>query len=174
MDKTYRDFVERMGSFELDLDVDLVQHSADAEGHLSHYGVLGMKWGHRKKESDFKNAKDKAKYREQRDKDFKKLDESARRTVDAYNVVTEVAYRTPRANNILINTPELKNAEARYRKLCGETDKLQKTFKKYYSDVRFDPKIKDGRSYVDLILNEKSKTYEVATLAGRRNENQGG
>lgn len=45
MDKSYTDFVERMGSFEDDLDIsgENLKHS-----DLTHFGIRGMKWGHHK------------------------------------------------------------------------------------------------------------------------------
>lgn len=44
MDKSYTDFVERMGSFEdvLDISGENLKHS-----DLTHFGIMGMKWGHR-------------------------------------------------------------------------------------------------------------------------------
>lgn len=46
MNNDYKNFVERMGSFEDDLDISgaNLMHSYA----LSHVGVLGMKWGHHK------------------------------------------------------------------------------------------------------------------------------
>lgn len=45
MDKSYTDFVERMGSFEdvLDISGENLKHS-----DLTHFGIMGMKWGHHK------------------------------------------------------------------------------------------------------------------------------
>ena len=47
MDKSYTDFVERMGSFEYDLDIsgENLKHS---DNNLTHWGIKGMKWGHHK------------------------------------------------------------------------------------------------------------------------------
>lgn len=42
MDRDYKNFVDRMGSSEEVIDLTPI------ESELKHYGVLGMKWGHRK------------------------------------------------------------------------------------------------------------------------------
>lgn len=43
INKDYDDFVARMGSFDDTLDL-----TDDSNNEIKHYGVLGMKWGHRK------------------------------------------------------------------------------------------------------------------------------
>ena len=42
MDKDYENFVARMGSFDMDIDTMDINSNKD---ELTHYGVLGMKWG---------------------------------------------------------------------------------------------------------------------------------
>lgn len=56
MDKDYRNFVERMGSFEdtIDLSDDTIKQSdikivtRNRGAALAHFGIRGMKWGHHK------------------------------------------------------------------------------------------------------------------------------
>lgn len=55
MEKDYKNFVDRMGSFEDVINIpndpeDIVKHlmNKNSETELSHVGVLGMKWGHHK------------------------------------------------------------------------------------------------------------------------------
>ena len=43
INKDYDDFVARMGSFD-----DTLDFTDDSNNEIKHYGVLGMKWGHRK------------------------------------------------------------------------------------------------------------------------------
>lgn len=52
MDQNYKDFVERMGSFEMELpeltDSPGVNFSKIKNEELKHYGIMGMKWGVRR------------------------------------------------------------------------------------------------------------------------------
>jgi hypothetical protein len=47
MDKDYQNFVERMGSFDDDLDV----ITGKKEENLAHHGIKGMHWGVRRTEA---------------------------------------------------------------------------------------------------------------------------
>ena len=51
MDKDYQNFVDRMGSFEEDVNI------SDDDSEIEHTGVLGMKWGKRKGRASQKLAK---------------------------------------------------------------------------------------------------------------------
>ena len=61
MEKDYRNFVERMGSFEDTFDLsDDIQHTNTVTRNrsaLAHYGILGMKWGRHKSGDTIRNVK---------------------------------------------------------------------------------------------------------------------
>lgn len=52
MDKDYQNFIERMGSFEDEIDLSEGLEHTDKiitrNGELTHFGIKGMKWGHHK------------------------------------------------------------------------------------------------------------------------------
>ena len=53
MDKDYQNFVERMGSFDDDLDV----ITGKKEENLAHHGIKGMRWGVRRTEAQLGTSK---------------------------------------------------------------------------------------------------------------------
>lgn len=129
------------------------------DGELYHYGVKGMKWGHRKRpeRSDLRKRYDSAKsaMRESYKKYSKSFDEAYNKSISAYSPV-----RKHRENNAKRWETASKDAEryASARDKYKEVKKERKTaIKNTYKKIQGDASVKDRLVYNNATRKKAAK-----------------
>ena len=138
MDKDYQNFVERMGSFDDDLDV----ITGKKEVTLAHSGVLGMRWGVRRTEAQLGTDK-------------KVLDASSAAVRESKNINT--AIRGARTTNKLKEAESLTDQELK--------DRVTRMNLEQQYDRLSSSETARGRSYVDDTLSIAGSALAITSSA---------
>ena len=130
MDKDYENFVQRMGSFEMDMELDdELDHTLDdiVDELLEHHGVKGMKWGVRRYKT----------LRKEGVKQQKKLDEATRKSDEkAVKYVTTLGKATRTARKIDFDNPSKRKAAKLEKKLVKQTARAEEARVEYRKAVK--------------------------------------
>ena len=164
--KDYENFVERMGSFDLDLDApydadevnhqddsaELLSHILESDEFLEHYGVLGMRWGYRRDRRTGKMMKTselKALKKQRRSEAKQQKKDEKQRKVERKENTVKVKEKT----NEMLN--EIIDARGKVEK------KLEKNFKVSAEEVeRAYAKAADSDPKTELSLEKKARELE--------------
>ena len=138
MDKDYQNFVERMGSFEDDLDV----ITGKKEETLAHHGVQGMHWGVRRTEAQLRTDK-------------KVFDASSAAVRESKNINT--AIRSARTTNKLKEAESLTDQELKDRV-------ARMNLEQQYSNLSA-AKTSRGQAYVQNTLDVAGSVLAIAGSA---------